>query len=86
MTSMSNSFSSRTACDCHSLSSRTRKFGRNLSIKVATDRKESIADGERGSSAREKFRASFQSKLSSFFLSLVKLLEDNTSNDDGGGV
>ena len=57
-----------------------------MSIKVATDRKKSIADGERGLSARDKFRVSYQSKLSSFFLSLIKLLEDKTWNDDGGGV
>ena len=76
---MSNSFSSRQACDYHSLSSGTRKCGRNLNTKVATDRKKSIGDGDRGLSAREKFRASHQSKLFSFLLSLVKLLEDKTT-------
>ena len=86
MTSMSNSFKSRRACDYHSLSSRTRKCGRNLSIKVETDRKKSIADGERGLTAREKFRAAHQSKLPFFLLSVVNLLEDKTTTMIMAGV
>ena len=58
-----------------------------MNIKVATDKKKSIADSKRGLSEREKFYGWYQSKLFSFVLSLVKLLEDKTScNDDGGGV